>query len=174
MPKNIEIELSSAVLRPWKKGDEKSLVTHANNRKVSINLRDGFPYPYSAKDAQEWIKSASKIRPLTMFAIVVNDQAAGGIGIHLRNDVEQRSSEIGYWLGEAYWGQGIATEALKAVSEYAFKNFDLCRLYAPVFAWNPASARVLEKAGYKLEGRLKKSITKDGKTIDSFLYALVR
>lgn len=172
--KSPQIHLSKAVLRRWKKGDVKSLVFHANNRKVWINLRDSFPNPYTTRDAKEWIASASKLKPLTIFAITVDGLAVGGIGIHPRGDVERRCAEIGYWLGETHWGQGIATEALKAVSDYAFKNFDLCRLYAPVFAWNPASARVLKKAGYRLEGRLKKSIIKDDKTIDSWLYALVR
>jgi RimJ/RimL family protein N-acetyltransferase len=95
----------------------------------------------------------------------------GGIGFSVQTDVGHRSAEIGYWLGEEYWGRGIVTQALVAVSEYAFSHHDLCRLYAHVFEWNPASARVLEKASYVFEGRLKKSVTKDGKTIDQLIYA---
>jgi len=114
------------------------------------------------------------VTPVTSFAIALDDEAVGGIGFTVQNDVAHRSAEIGYWLGEQFWGRGIATEALTAVTEYAFKNFDLCRLYAHVFEWNPASARVLEKAGYDFEGRLKKSVTKNGQTIDQLMYAIVR
>ena len=101
-------------------------------------------------------------------------EAVGGIGFTPQHDVERRSAEIGYWLAEEFWGRGIATEALIAVTEYAFANFDLCRLYAHVFDWNGASARVLEKAGYEFEGRLKKSVTKNGQIIDQLMYAKIR
>jgi RimJ/RimL family protein N-acetyltransferase len=92
----------------------------------------------------------------------------------LQNDVFRRSAEIGYWLGEDYWGRGIVTQAVREVTEYAFSKFDLCRIYAGVFEWNPASMRVLEKCGYRLEARMKKAITKDGKTIDDFIFAITR
>ncbi len=94
-----------------------------------------------------------------------------GIGVA---GVNRHSAEIGYWLGEPFWGQGIATKAVRALTEYAFAHLDLVRIYGTVFEWNPASARVLEKAGYTHEGRLRKSITKDGKIIDQLLYAIVR
>ena len=94
-----------------------------------------------------------------------------GIGVA---GVNRRSAEIGYWLGEPFWGQGIATKAVGALTDYAYAHLDLIRLYATVFEWNPASARVLEKAGYAHEGRLRKSVTKDGKIIDQLLYAIVR
>ena len=86
----------------------------------------------------------------------------------------RRSAEIGYWLGEPFWGRGIATAALRAVTDYAFAQHDLVRLHAAVYEWNPASARVLEKVGYVLEGRLRKSVTRDGQTIDGLLYARIR
>ena len=121
-----------------------------------------------------WITRASAHVPVVDFAIVVEGDAVGGIGIELGRDVFLRSAEVGYWLGEPYWGRGIATEALRAVTEYAFTTFDLCRLQAGVFEWNPASMRVLEKAGYTLEARHRKNVTKDGQTIDRVVYALVR
>jgi RimJ/RimL family protein N-acetyltransferase len=99
------------------------------------------------------------------------DRLLAGSDSRSQADVGYRSAEIGYWLGEEFWGRGITTEALNAVSNFAFSSFDLCRLYAHVFEWNMASARVLEKAGYTLEGRMKKSVTKDGKSIDQLLYA---
>ncbi|MGH7406412.1 MAG: GNAT family N-acetyltransferase [Candidatus Methylomirabilales bacterium] len=101
-------------------------------------------------------------------------EAVGRIGLDLQTDVHRRSAEIGFWLAEPYWGRGIATEAVRAMTDFAFATFDLCRIFAGVFEWDPASVRVLEKAGYAYEGRLRKSVTKDGQTIDAFLYAVVR
>jgi [ribosomal protein S5]-alanine N-acetyltransferase len=166
--------LTRSTLRAWAAGDEVSLVRHANNRNVWRNLRDAFPHPYTAADAKRWIETANPTTPITNFAIVVDGAAVGGIGLVLREDVFRRSAEIGYWLGEEFWGRGIATEAVRAVTDYAFATFDLCRLYAGVFDWNPASSRVLEKAGYELEARMKKSVTKDGETIDELIYSIVR
>ena len=170
----MELDLKQARLRPWRPGDEESLARHANNRRVWLNLRDLFPHPYTRADAEVWIASQRGEDPVCNFAIEVEREAAGGIGLHLQTDVEWRSAEIGYWLGEAHWGKGIMTAAVRAVTAYGFAQLDLVRIYATVFEWNPASQRVLEKAGYSLEGRLRKAITKDGQTIDSFLYAYIR
>lgn len=170
----MELKLRKSTLRPWRRGDEESLVRHANSRAVWRNLRDAFPHPYTFADATNWIQVANPTIPITNFAIVVDGAAVGGIGLVLRDDVFRRSAEIGYWLGEAYWGREIVTEAVRGVTDYAFATFDLCRLYAGVFEWNPASARVLEKAGYEFEGRMRKSVTKDGETIDELIYAIVR
>ncbi|HEX8201778.1 MAG TPA: GNAT family protein, partial [Isosphaeraceae bacterium] len=140
-----------------------------------INLRDRFPHPYTPADARAWLVWVARKTPETDFAIAiaVGGEAVGGIGIGLRDDVARRSAEIGYWLGRAHWGRGLATTAVTALTAWSFAHFDLCRIDAAVFAWNPASARVLEKAGYALEGRLRKSVTKDGRTIDQLLYARV-
>jgi RimJ/RimL family protein N-acetyltransferase len=170
----VEIRLSRSTLRPYRREDEASLVRHANNRNVSRNMRDRFPYPYTAADAREWTARVSAQSPVANFAIVVGGEVVGGIGVEPGTDVHRRSAEIGYWLGEPFWGRGIATEALRAVTEYAFQTFDICRLEAGVFEWNPASARVLEKAGYTLEGRARLAVVKDGRIGDRLLYALVR
>jgi RimJ/RimL family protein N-acetyltransferase len=98
----------------------------------------------------------------------------GSIGLTLQEDVHRRSGEIGYWLGEPFWGRGLMSEAVPAFTAYAIATFDVRRLYATVFEWNHASARVLEKSGYVLEGRLRKSVVKDGHTIDQLLFAYVR
>ena len=169
----MNLRLKTCTVRCWEGRDRDAIVLHANNRRVSINLRDRFPYPYTARDARNWLDVVVDQKPETNFAIDVAGEAVGGIGFTPQHDVDRRSAEIGYWLGEPFWGRGIATEALIAVTEYAFANFDLCRLYAHVFDWNGASARVLEKAGYKFEGRLKKSVTKDGQTIDQLMYAII-
>lgn len=171
----MEFELTDGWVRSWKWKDRDSIVRHANNRNVWINLRDRFPHPYTLSDARNWLESVVDRRPETNFAIAnVNDEAVGGIGFILQQDVGRRSAEVGYWLGEEYWGRGLATQAVKVITEYAFVHYDICRLYAHVFEWNVASTRVLEKAGYLLEGRLKKSVIKDGKTIDQLMYAITR
>ena len=170
----MKLQLASCSVRSWEWHDRDAIVRHANNRKISINLRDRFPYPYTASDARTWLEIVVGSKPETNFAIDVAGEAVGGIGFTLQPDVAHRSAEIGYWLGEGFWGRGIATEALIAVSDYAFASYDICRLYAHVFEWNRASARVLEKAGYEFEGRLRKSVTKEGQTIDQFMYAMIR
>lgn len=169
----LEIKLERSTLRDWRPSDVEALVRNADNYNVWRNVRDHFPNPYTVRAAESWIGSWAGVLPVTQFAICVDGKASGGIGIMLKEDVHRRMAEIGYWLGESYWGQGIVTEAVKAMTEYAFSNFDLCRLSAYVFEWNPGSARVLEKAGYQLEGRLRKSVTKEGQTIDALLYAKV-
>lgn len=170
----MKLELALCTVRSWEWRDRDAIVRHANNRKVSINLRDRFPYPYTISDARAWLEMVVGHEPVTNFAIDVAGEAVGGIGFTLQPDVGYRSAEIGYWLGEDFWGRGITTEALIAVSDYAFSRFELCRLYAHVFEGNDASARVLEKAGYAFEGRMRKSVTKEGKTIDQLMYAMIR
>jgi len=170
----MQIDLGEWQIRSWRRSDEIALVKYGNNRKIWINVRDAFPHPYTKQDARAWIQQATQQNPETQFAVASSEEAIGGIGLILQHDVYRKSAEIGYWLGEPFWGMGIATKAVGALTEYAFAQFDLARLFATVFEWNPASARVLEKAGYRCEGRLRKSVTKDGKTIDEFLYSITR
>jgi ribosomal-protein-alanine N-acetyltransferase len=170
----VKFELKTCSVRSWEWRDRDAIVRHANNRNVWRNLRDRFPYPYTDRDARNWLECIVGYQPETNFAISVAGEAVGGIGFILQPDVARRSAEIGYWLGEEFWGRGIATEAVIAVTDHAFANHDLSRVYAHVFDWNRASARVLEKAGYEFEGRMRKSVTKDGQTIDQLMYAVVR
>lgn len=170
----MELKLKSCSVRSWEWRDRDAIVRHANNRNVWLNLRDRFPHPYTLNDARRWLDMVVGQKPETNFAIDAAGEAVGGIGFTVQFDVARRSAEIGYWLGEEFWGRGIATEALIAVTDHAFSNYDVCRLYAHVFDWNHASARVLEKAGYEFEGRLRKSVTKDGQTIDQLMYAMIR
>ena len=170
----VELKLTKSTIRPWRTGDEDSLVRHANNPKIWRNLRDAFPHPYTLENAQWWIGVAGSADPITSFAIEVQGEAAGAIGLILKDDVFRRSAEIGYWLGEEFWGRGIVTEALQAMTDYAFATWDLCRISAGVFEWNPGSARVLEKAGYEFEARSQKAVTKDGETIDELIYVILR
>ena len=139
-----------------------------------MHLRDRFPFPYEMEQARTFLGWIAKQPSPTVWAIEVNGEAIGGIGIELHTDVERVSAEIGYWLGEAMWGRGIATEALTAVTAEAFKRFDITRLYALPFADHAASVRVLEKAGYVREGHLRRSAIKDGKVRDQLLFAAYR
>jgi [ribosomal protein S5]-alanine N-acetyltransferase len=167
------LTLRTCEVRSWQMTDVDSLALHANNRHVAINLRDRFPSPYSRRDGREFIKIARRMSPESFFAIAVEGQAVGGIGFVPGQDVERVSSEVGYWLGEAFWGRGIATDALIAVTEYAIRLHGFTRLFALPFAHNQASCRVLEKAGYVLEARLRRSAIKDGQICDQLQYAYI-
>ncbi len=170
----MEFQLQKSLLRPWRFGDEPSLEKHANNRNVWINVRDHFPHPYTRGDAMRWVQRASTDLSETVFAIIVNGSAVGSIGLVAKDDVFRKSMEIGYWLGEEFWRRGIITEAIGAISDYAFERFDIVRLYADVFEWNTASVRVLEKNGYVFEARLKKAVFKDGLIADALLYSKLK
>lgn len=171
----METALPTCVIRHWRPGDAPALARHANDRRIWRNLRDAFPHPYGLADAERFIAMATSMSPETFFAIVVDGEAAGGIGFTLHQDVERISAEIGYWLGTAFWGRGIMTEAVDAVTRYAFaQQRHLRRIYAVPYAWNTASMRVLEKAGYRFEGRMRQSALKDSEVTDQALYAILR
>lgn len=167
----MRLELERCIVRSWQRSDADALVRHADNRNIWINLRDAFSHPYTRRDARRWLSFVTKQKPETNFAIEVDGEAVGAVGYKLGEDVERVSAEIGYWVAEPYWGRGIATEALRAVTAYAMETHDLARLFAIPFEWNTASFRVLEKAGYQLEGRMRCAIVKDGRILDALLYS---
>jgi RimJ/RimL family protein N-acetyltransferase len=147
---------------------------YANNRKVWLNLRDAFPSPYTAINAEAFLDMACAQNPLTICAIATPEEAIGSIGFFPKEDVHRLTAEMGYWLAEPYWGRGIMTETVAKFTEYASEHFPLIRIYAEPYADNSASRRVLEKAGYVLEGRLRSSVIKNGRILDQCLYARVR
>ena len=161
------------VVRPWQRADADSLVHHANNANVAKNLRDRFPHPYTPADARFFLKHAAKSDDPSNLAIDVGGSAVGAVGYVPGTDVERYSAEIGYWLGEEFWGRGIVTEAVVLVTEYAFTELNYLRLFALPFADNPASTRVLEKAGYAREALLRSSAVKFGERKDQWLYGRV-
>jgi RimJ/RimL family protein N-acetyltransferase len=167
------LTLNTCDVRSWRTSDAESLLRYANNRNIWLNLRDAFPYPYTKHDARAYIRSVRDRTPETTFAIAVDEEAVGSIGFVLRTDVERVSAEIGYWLAEPFWGRGITSEALAALTKYAIDTHHLTRLYALPFAWNLASCRVLEKAGYVLEARLRRAAIKDGQITDQMQYAYI-
>lgn len=169
----MELILNKCILRKFSLKDAQSLAQQANNKNVADFLRDVFPHPYTTKDACFYIEHvASDLRSLIL-AIDVDGKAVGSIGILPKTDVYRKSAELGYWLGEQYWGLGIMTEAVKAITEYGFKNYSLHRIYADVFENNAGSMRVLEKAGYTPEAVHRKAVIKNGVIMDEHVFAKV-
>lgn len=160
-------------MRPWRKADADAIVRHANNLAIARQLRDRFPHPYTVRHAVEFLEYATSAKPTTNFAIEVEGEAVGGVGFVPGSDVERYSAEIGYWLGESLWRRGIATESVVLVSDFAFTNAQILRLFALPFADNAASRRVLEKAGYLCEGILRSSAVKFGEPRDQALYSRI-
>jgi [ribosomal protein S5]-alanine N-acetyltransferase len=162
------------VVRPWRPGDTESLVRHANDLEVAKHLRDLFPHPYTRADAHQflaWATSADGARD--NLAIQVDGEAAGGVGFKRGSDVERYSAEIGYWIGRAHWGRGIATEAVALLTAYLFDRLNVLRVFALPFADNVPSARVLQKAGFVREAVLRSGCVKYGAPRDQALFARV-
>lgn len=168
----MELKLKRCTIRDCRLSDAESLAKHANNRNVSINLRDRFPYPYTIEDAKSFLERvvAQKI-PEQIFCIEVDGSLVGTIGLHRGEDVHRLTAEFGYFIGEEFWGRGIMSEVVPAFVDHCFSEFSLKRMFAMPHSSNPASARVLEKSGFVLEGRLKNNVIKDGQILDSLLYA---
>jgi len=164
----------AVLIRQWTANDLDSLVLHANNINIWNNLRNYFPHPYTAAAAKDWLEKNVGASPAINFAIDLDGEAIGGIGLILNSDVYVMSAEIGYWIGEAYWGKGIATEAIRQMAEYSFYYFDIIRLYAEVFEHNKASMRALEKNGFYLEGVRRKAVLKNGVLMDDYIWVKLR
>ena len=157
-------------LRDYTIKDVERLVTLANNKNVSQYLVNTFPYPYTKSDAVWWIKTGSKANGIVSKVIKYQNLFVGSVGITPQSGWREHVAEIGYWLGEEYWGNGIATKALTQMTDYAFSVLRYRKLFAEVLSENKASMRVLEKCGYELEGILKQEVCKDGKYFDVFYY----
>ena len=170
----MQIDLGKYQIRSYELTDKISLIKYANNKNVSKNLKDSFPYPYSEKDATKWLNLTCIQNPELNFAIATREELIGGIGLLLQPDVYRYSAEVGYWLAEPFWGKGIVTKALIAFTNYAFKQFDLERLFAGVFDGNNASVKVLENAGYKFEGRYRKAVYKNDLFKDQLMYGILK
>jgi RimJ/RimL family protein N-acetyltransferase len=168
---SVELVGARCIVRPFVVADAASVASVANDRRIWLQLRDLFPHPYHLADAEAWISRVTSFDPPQALAIVVDERAVGGVGLELMTDVNRRSAEIGYWLGTAYWGRGIATDAVAVVTNWAFGALGLLRIFAQPFAANVASRRVLEKAGYALEGIMRRSAVKDGAVLDQCMYA---
>ncbi len=163
-------------IREWKESDAEALAQLLNDKRILDNLRDGLPYPYTTADALYYINSCLSADKYSnfCFAIVYNDKIVGSIGIFRQGNIHFRTAELGYYIGEKYWGKGIMTEAVRLACKHVFDNTNIVRIYAEPFAENIGSCRVLEKNGFVLEGILHKNAFKNGNLRDMKLYALVK
>jgi len=170
------IKSKKFTLRKYRKGDEDSLRENINNKRVSRYMSN-VPHPYTIKDAKEWITKdlkwqKSKKPTEVNFVIDIDGEVVGAVGFS--NIKHQHKAEIGYWLAEKYWKQGIMTEAIRLATRFGFKELKLKRIFATVFSPNQASKRVLEKAGFKLEGIMEKDHKKHNRIYDGYLFSQVR
>lgn len=163
-------------IRKWELSDAKDLAVALSNTKIQDNLRDGLPYPYTEQDGVDYISAilSADENDTFAFAITVEGKVIGSIGVFRQGNIHRQTAEVGYYIAEEYWGKGIMTEAIKQVCKHVFDNSDIIRIYAEPFAYNAASCRVLEKAGFKYEGTLRKNAVKNGKIIDMKMYSLLR
>lgn len=168
------LDLGDLRVRSWHKNDLDALVRHANNPKIAANLRDQFPHPYTRSAGVAYLSEVRSAEVETSFAVEYEGAAVGGVGFKLGTDVARLSAEMGYWLGEPYWGRGLTTRAVLATCEWAFGNYKLTRIFAMAFSHNVGSMRVLEKAGFEREGLLRRSAIKNGAILDQVLFAKVR
>lgn len=162
--------MNAVHIRPWKLNDAQQLAAIANNKKIWNYLRDRFPSPYTVKDAIQWIQLCNTQQPIQNFAIEINQQIAGSVGVIPKEDVERLSLEVGYFIAEANWGKGIATQALAWLLEYIPQHYNVVRLFAHVFENNYASMKVLEKNGFTLESIRKKAIIKNNTIMNDYVY----
>jgi len=161
-------------LRPFRDSDLASLVKYANNYNIAKFLTNQFPHPYTEEDGRKFISNVANNDPVNVFAIEINGEAAGAIGIFPQTDIHEKTAEMGYWLAEPFWGNGIITRAIMEMVEYGFKTFDVTRIAARPFSTNPASQRVLEKAGFVCEARLKNAVYKNGMYMDELIYVIMK
>lgn len=163
-------------IRKWKLSDAEDLAMALSNKKIQDNLRDGLPYPYTEQDGMSYISAmlSADENETFAFAIIVDGKAVGSIGVFRQGNIHRQTAELGYYIAEEYWGKGIMTEAVIQICEYVFEKSDIIRIYAEPFAYNAASCRVLEKAGFQYEGTLRSNAVKNGKVIDMKMYALLK
>lgn len=163
-------------IRKWRMSDAADLARALSNRKVQDNLRDGLPYPYTERDGEAYISEmlSAKEGDTFAFAITADDKVVGSIGAFRQENIHCRTAEMGYYIAEECWGRGITTEAVRQICAYVFENSDIIRIFAEPFAYNAASCRVLEKAGFQYEGILRSNAVKNGKVIDMKMYALLK
>lgn len=163
-------------IRKWKLSDAKDLAIALSNRKVQDNLRDGLPYPYTEQNGKDYISDmlSANEDDTFAFAITADNKVVGSIGVFRQRSIHRQTAELGYYVAEEYWGKGIMTEAVKQICECVFDKSDIIRIYAEPFAYNIASCRVLEKAGFQYEGTLRSNAVKNGKVIDMKMYSLLK
>ncbi len=164
------------LIRKWRIEDAENLASALSNTKVQSNLRDGLPYPYSKADGEDYINAMlqADLNDTFAFAVTIDDKAIGSIGVFRQSNIHNRTAELGYYLAEPYWGNGLMTSAVNQICQYVFANSDIIRIYAEPFAYNVGSCRVLEKSGFQFEGILRSNAVKNGKVLDMHMYSILR
>jgi [ribosomal protein S5]-alanine N-acetyltransferase len=162
------------ILRLLEKSDLDSLTLLANNPKIGRNLRNGFPYPYELKNAIDFYALIEGQNPKSFFAIEYAGNFCGMISLMPLTDVYCKTAEIGYWLGEPFWNKGIMTKAVALILDWGWKNLDIVRIHTGIYSYNPASARVLEKAGFRFECEFVNSIYKNGQLLNELRYSILK
>lgn len=171
----VTLTSNNITLRPWRDSDLASLVRHADNFNIWKNLRDGFPHPYTEEAGRGWLKMAMEEDTHLLLAIDVDGEAIGGIGASFKDDVYRINVELGYWLSEQFWGRGLVSEAVTLLVDHVLESYpEIQRIYADLFSYNPASARVLQKCGFHLEAIHKNAVIKNGQVIDECRYVRFR
>ena len=163
-------------IRKWELSDAKDLAVALSNTKIQDNLRDGLPYPYTEQDGVDFISAmlSADENETFAFAITIDGKVIGSIGVFRQGNIHRQTAELGYYIAEEYWDKGIMTEAVKQICKCVFDKSDIIRIYAEPFAYNAASCRVLEKAGFQYEGTLRSNAIKNGKVIDMKMYSLLK
>ena len=170
----MRLQTDRCVLRSWRMEDAEGLAAGINNRNIWLYLRDWVPHPYTVEDAKAYLERVTSPQPEHAVCIEVDGEVGGGMSIRIGSGMHRRTAELGYWLAEPLWGRGIVTAAVRAFVPACFAEFELDRIFATTTSANPASARVLAKAGFTFEGRLRKDVIKDGEVLDTLMYAWVR
>ncbi|MCL2383468.1 MAG: GNAT family N-acetyltransferase [Oscillospiraceae bacterium] len=162
-------------IRKWRIEDAEELSNAMNNKKILDNLRDGIPYPYTIEHAKEFIMKMLSVKTDSEYswAIIVDNKVAGNIGAIRKSNIHSHTAEMGYYISEPHWGKGIMTNVVKEVCKYIFENTDIIRIFAEPFADNIASCKVLEKAGFELEGVLRKNAIKNGEILNTKIYSII-
>ena len=163
--------MNSVVLRPWQKQDAQELASIANNRNIWNNVRDALPSPYTVMDAMQWIAHVNGQQPVLNFAIVFKGNIVGSIGCVPKEDVSRKTLEIGYFVGEPYWGNGFASRAVQLLNDFVTMRLDVARIDAHVFAQNKASMKVLLKNGFYLEAIHRRAAFKNNQFLDDYVWA---
>ena len=161
-------------LRPWKISDLDSLVKYANNKNIAKYMTNKFPHPYAKADGKAFIEFANSEDPIHIFAIDVDGEAVGGIGIHPQSDIHEKNAEIGYWEAEQFWGKGIASKAINMMIDFAFVTYDINRIYAMTFESNKGSQNILVKNKFVLEAHFTKTVFKNNEYLDELIYGFSR
>jgi len=161
-------------LRALVNTDAEQIAKLANNKKIWDNQKDMNPYPYELEDAEKLIDLAAKQQSKHTFAITVEGVLCGVMGLTILKDVYRQTGEIGFWLGEEFWGKGIATKAIQLITQFGFEEQGLERIQAAVFDFNIASMKALEKNGYIKEGIFRNSVIKNNQICDEHKYAKLK